>query len=71
MYADNRCDYPAHVRYILQRSGDDLSVKSEFYRWFSSSGFQLAAGSADGTVQLYNDRGSVDVIFDVVGWFGS
>ena len=52
LQADNTCDYPAHVRYILQRRGDDLSVKSEFYRWFSSSGFQLEAGSADLTVPL-------------------
>jgi hypothetical protein len=52
LQADNMCDYPAHVRYILQRRGDGLSVKSEFYRWFSSSGFQLEAGSADLTVSL-------------------
>ena len=25
----------------------------------------------DGTIQLYNDQGSVDAILDVVGWYGS
>lgn len=50
--ASNTCDYPAHVRYILQRRGDDLTAKSEFYRWFSSSGFQLKEGSAELSVPL-------------------
>jgi hypothetical protein len=49
---DNTCDYPAHARFLLQRKDDDLSVRSEFYRWFSSSGFRLDAGSADLTVPL-------------------
>jgi len=31
----------------------------------------VATLAPDGTVQLYNDQGTVDVIFDVVGWFGS
>jgi hypothetical protein len=47
---DNVCDYPAHVRYIMQRRGNDLSAKSEFYRWFSSSGFQLGERSVDLTI---------------------
>jgi hypothetical protein len=56
LQADNTCDYPAHVRYILQRRGDDLSAKSEFYRWFSSSGVKLEEGSADLTVPLTPDQ---------------
>src|SRR6266516_7600138 len=34
--ADNTCDYPAHVRFYLQRRGDDRSGQGEyeFYRWF-------------------------------------
>ena len=56
LHADNTCDYPAHVRYILQRSGDDLSAKSEFYRWFSLSGVKLEEGSADLTVALRPDQ---------------
>jgi hypothetical protein len=31
----------------------------------------VATLAPDGSVQLYNDQGSVHVIFDVVGWFGS
>jgi adhesin/invasin len=31
----------------------------------------VATLAPDGTVQLYNDQGSVHAIFDVVGWFGS
>jgi adhesin/invasin len=31
----------------------------------------VATLAPDGSVQLYNDQGTVDVIFDVVGWFGS
>lgn len=52
--AHNTCDYPAHVRYILQRKGDDLY--SEFYRWFSVSGFKLEEGHADLTVPLAPDK---------------
>ncbi|TMK83256.1 MAG: hypothetical protein E6G57_16110 [Actinobacteria bacterium] len=26
---------------------------------------------SDGNVDVYNDQGNVDVVFDVVGWFGS
>ena len=51
---DNTCDYPAHVRYILQRRGDDLW--SEFYRWFSAPGFMLKDGSADLSVPLKPDQ---------------
>ena len=51
---DNTCDYPAHVRYILQRRGDDLW--SVFYRWFSVPGFKLEEGSADLSVPLTPDQ---------------
>ncbi|MBV8234574.1 MAG: hypothetical protein JO075_02620 [Acidimicrobiia bacterium] len=30
----------------------------------------VATLASNGTVQLYNDQGTVDAIFDVVGWFG-
>jgi hypothetical protein len=44
----------------LQRRGDDLTAKSEFYRWFSLSGVKLEEGSVDLTVPLSPDRwGSV------------
>src|SRR2546427_5558274 len=35
---NNTCDYPAHARLYLQRTGDDLSGQGEyeFYRWFSN-----------------------------------
>jgi hypothetical protein len=53
--ARNSCESPAHVRFILQRKGDDLTAKSEFHRWFSSSGVKLEEGSADLTVPLAPD----------------
>jgi hypothetical protein len=53
--ANNTCESPAHARFILQRKGDDLSARSEFYRWFSSSGVKLEEGSADLTVPLAPD----------------
>jgi hypothetical protein len=53
--ANNTCGYPAHVRYILQRRGDDLTAKSEFHRWFSLSGFKLEEGSAELSVPLRPD----------------
>lgn len=51
---DNTCDHPAHVRYILQRRGDDLV--SEFSRWFSVPGFRLERGSTDLRVSLKPDQ---------------
>jgi hypothetical protein len=56
LQADHTCDYPAHVRYILQRRGDYLSAESELHRWFSLSGFKLEEGSADLTVPLSPDQ---------------
>src|SRR6266849_6775845 len=52
---NNTCDYPAHARLYLQRTGDDLSGQGdyEFYRWFSSEGaYRLAAGSEQLSVAL-------------------
>jgi hypothetical protein len=46
---DNTCVYPAHVRFLLQEKGDDLSGTNDkqFFRWWSNSGaYQLAPGSA-------------------------
>jgi hypothetical protein len=54
--AKNTCESPAHVRFILQRKSDDLSARSEFYRWFSSSGVKLEEGSADLTVPMAPDQ---------------
>jgi hypothetical protein len=56
---DNTCDYPAHGRFYLQRTGDDLSGrgKYEFYRWFSNNvAYELAAGSANLTAALTPDQ---------------
>jgi len=56
---DNTCDYPAHVRFYLQRKGDDLSGQGEyeFYRWFSNEvAYELAAGSASLTASLTPDQ---------------
>jgi hypothetical protein len=49
---NNTCEAAAHVRFILQRKGDDLSARSQFYRWFSSTGFKLAEGGADLSIPL-------------------
>jgi hypothetical protein len=56
LQADNTCEYPAHVRYILQRKGDDLSANSELYRWFSLSGVKLEQMSADLIVPLLPEQ---------------
>ena len=56
---DNVCDYPAHVRFYLQRTGDDLSGRGqyEFYRWFSNEvAYELVAGSANLTAALMPDQ---------------
>jgi len=36
---DNTCIYPAHVRFLLQEDGDDLSGMSgkQYFRWWSNS----------------------------------
>ena len=52
---NNKCDYPAHARFYLQRTGDDLSGQGEyeFFRWLSNEvAYRLAAGSAQLTVAL-------------------
>jgi hypothetical protein len=46
---DNTCTYPAHVRFLLQESGDDLSGTNgkEYFRWWSNSvAYKLAPGRA-------------------------
>jgi hypothetical protein len=47
---DNNCTYPAHVRFLLQEKGDDLSGTNgkQYFRWFSNSAaYQLAPGAAN------------------------
>jgi hypothetical protein len=47
---DNTCIYPAHVRFLLQEDGDDLSGMNgkQYFRWFSNSAaYQLASGPAN------------------------
>jgi hypothetical protein len=56
---DNTCDYPAHVRFYLQRARDNLSGQGqyEFYRWFSNQvAYELAAGSANLIAALTPDH---------------
>jgi hypothetical protein len=46
---DNTCVYPAHVRFLLQQKGDDLSGRNgkQYFRWWSNSvAYQLAPGQA-------------------------
>ena len=46
---DNKRVYPAHVRFLLQQKGDDLSGKNgkQYFRWWSNSvAYQLAPGKA-------------------------
>jgi hypothetical protein len=48
LHGDNTCAYPAHVRFLLQESGDDLSGTNgeQYFRWWSNrTAYQLAAGS--------------------------
>jgi hypothetical protein len=52
---DNTCLYPAHVRFLLQEKGDDLSGTNgkQYFRWWSNNvAYQLAPGPAfeDGQV---------------------
>jgi hypothetical protein len=47
---DNTCIYPAHVRFLLQEKGDDLSGTNgkQYFRWWSNSvAYQLASGPAN------------------------
>jgi hypothetical protein len=47
---DNSCLCPAHVRFLLQEKGDDLSGTNgkQYFRWWSNSvAYQLAPGSAN------------------------
>jgi hypothetical protein len=46
---DNTCVNPAHVRFLLQAKGDDLSGTNgkQYFRWWSNSAaYQLASGRA-------------------------
>jgi hypothetical protein len=50
LHGDNTCVSPAHVRFLLQESGDDLSGINgkQYFRWWSNKvAYQLAAGSAN------------------------
>jgi len=47
---DNTCISPAHVRFLLQERGDDLSGTNgkEYFRWWSNSvAYRLAPGRAN------------------------
>jgi hypothetical protein len=46
----NTCSYPAHVRFLLQEKGDDLTGTNgkQYFRWWSTSiAYQLAPGEAE------------------------
>ena len=46
----NTCVYPAHVRFLLQEKGDDLSGRNgkQYFRWWSNSvAYPLASGAAN------------------------
>lgn len=48
--SDNACAYPAHVRFVLQEDGDDLSGTNgkQYFRWWSNSvAYRLASGPAN------------------------
>lgn len=52
---DNTCVYPAHVRFLLQERGDDLSGRNgkQYFRWWSNSvGYQLGSGAKNLRVSL-------------------
>jgi hypothetical protein len=52
---DNSCTYPAHVRFLLQQRGDDLSGTNgkQYFRWWSNSvAYQLAPGTANLSASL-------------------
>ena len=47
---DNNCTYPAHVRFLLQEKGDDLSGThgKQYFRWWSNvAAYELAPGAAN------------------------
>jgi hypothetical protein len=47
---DNSCVYPAHVRFLLQQRGDDLSGSNgkQYFRWWSNGvAYKLAPGAAE------------------------
>ena len=55
LQSDNTCLYPAHVRFLLQEKGDDLSGKNgkQYFRWWSNTvAYQLAPGSANLSASL-------------------
>jgi hypothetical protein len=52
---DNTCVYPAHVRFLLQEKGDDLSGTNgkQYFRWWSNSvAYQLTSGPANLSASL-------------------
>ena len=52
---ENTCIYPAHVRFLLQEKGDDLSGANgkQYFRWWSTTiAYQLAPGEADLSASL-------------------
>jgi hypothetical protein len=52
---DNNCVYPAHVRFLLQEKGDDLSGANgkQYFRWWSkTAAYQLAPGLANLSASL-------------------
>ena len=50
---DNTCVYPAHVRFLLQQKGDDLSGKKQYFRWCPNSGaYQLSPGEVQLSASL-------------------
>jgi hypothetical protein len=53
--ANNTCVSPAHVGFLLQEKGDDLSGTGDkqYYRWFSiGAAYELALGSTTLTAQV-------------------
>src|SRR5271165_6064885 len=52
---DNSCTYSAHVRFLLQQRGDDLSGMNgkQYFRWWSNSvAYEIAPGSANLSASL-------------------
>jgi hypothetical protein len=48
--SDNTCAYPAHVRFLLQEKGDNLSGTNgkQYFRWWSNrAAYRLAPGAAN------------------------
>ncbi len=55
LQSDNTCLFPAHVRFLLQEKGDDLTGGNgkQYFRWWSTSvAYQLAFGRADLSASL-------------------